>query len=320
MSKSSLNMLLTLIFLTIVLILIILVIKDNYDNFVKKLNENKLDKEYKKEMKVKDKYLIDNRNRMYKVEGNGINLTIDASNSYNNPYDSMFTKINDYKPIREMPKKPNKVLNTIINVIVFVVLLCGLSIGIYLRVNNSVLDFGNKAYITIQSGSMEAKNEVNTYLEDYDNQIKTFSLIGLDKVDESTSISLYDICAYKDKLSGKIIVHRIIKVEERSDDVYYTFRGDNNDSSDYYLIKRSEVLYKYNGYISYPLGLIVSYINSYVGVAVLLYVIISLSCLDYSFNKKEKLYYKNIKGVTSRFNKEEYDALGDTKVITIKRS
>ena len=45
---------------------------------------------------------------------------------------------------------------------------------------------------------MESKNEANTYLETYslDNQIKTFSLIELEKLNKDDEICLYDICAY----------------------------------------------------------------------------------------------------------------------------
>lgn len=321
MSKENLNIIFTVVFLSIVLFMIIFFVFESLGTFKKRLDNNEYDLEFKEnELDISKKTLIDKRTRVYSFHGvNGLNITVDSSNLGNNPYDSPYVDVKEYAPKKKKFKKRNKVLAIIIDTI-FVILLVGVvSFGIYSKVSGNIFSINNTSYVTIRTGSMATKLESNTYLEEnnLNNQIKTFSLIGLNKIDEFTTLSLYDICAYKDKETNKLIVHRIIKIEEKNNNTYYTFRGDSNQTSDYYLVSKDQILYKFNGFINYPLGIFVSFIDSYIGLVSIVYMCISLFVIDHVYNKKEKLYDKKCLNSVERFNKEEITSLGEVKRIDI---
>ncbi|MCI7601984.1 MAG: hypothetical protein MSS77_02465 [Mollicutes bacterium] len=320
MNKETLNIILTIIFLTIVLGIIIFLIYDHLSNFKKKLDKNLYDYQFKKDLDKKVVTLKDNRNRVYRYNKlNGLNVTIDSTYFGNNEYDSPTVNVKQYSLKPPKQKKEHKVLRNIIDGVFIVIFIALIGFNVYTKINGDLISINNTSYITLASGSMSYKNERNTYLEENDinNQLKTFTLIGLNKVNENTALSLYDICAYKDKETNQLIVHRIINIEDRNGTTYYTFRGDANESSDYYLVSRSEILYIFNGYASYPLGLIVSFINSYVGLAVILYIAITIIVLNRVYLEKDKLYNEKIKEAVTRLNNEEITKLGNTKYIDL---
>lgn len=320
MNKETLNIILTIIFLTIILGIIIFLIYDHLSNFKKKLDKNLYDSQFKKDLDKKVVTLKDNRNRVYRYNKlNGLNVTIDSTYFGNNEYDSPTVNVKQYSLKPPKQKKEHKVLHNIIDGVFIVIFVALIGFNVYTKINGDLISINNTSYITLASGSMSYKNERNTYLEENDinNQLKTFTLIGLNKVNENTTLSLYDICAYKDKETNQLIVHRIINIEDRNGTTYYTFRGDANESSDYYLVSRSEILYIFNGYSSYPLGLIVSFINSYVGLAVILYIAITIIVLNRVYLEKDKLYSEKIKEAVTRLNNEEITKLGNTKYIDL---
>ena len=180
-------------------------------------------------------------------------------------------------------------------------------------------EINNKTYVTINSGSMSYKNKENSYLKDMNlnDQIKTYSLISLEKVNNNDNIKLFDIYAYKNN-KNNLIVHRVIAKLEVNNEIYYTFRGDANSSSDYYLVKSSDILYHYTGYSNYPLGIIFSFSGSYVGLVSITYTLLSLIILDIFDNKKVKLYESQFNSVKDRINQEEINKLPKVKVIELK--
>ncbi len=322
MSKTNQSLLINILLLTIIFIIIILIILENYSLFKNKIKNNKLDKEYKKDLNLSYTRINDNRNRKYIINTNnnkGINLIIDSSNVKLNEDIEEPTIIKRYN-LKIKNKKRNKVLKIIWDSIWAILFLFVLSFSIYSKCNNNIYEIRNITYITITTGSMSYKNEYNSYLVDknLNNQIKTFSLISLEKVEKDEDIKLYDIYAYKNEKTNKLVVHRIINKTIINGISYYTFRGDANKSSDYYLVESKNVLYHYTGVSNYPLGIIFSYSGSYIGLASVTYLFISFILLDNFDDKKIKLYESLMKVNKDRFNKEEIDNLGDTKIIYIK--
>lgn len=322
MTKSTQSLLINILLLTIIFIIIILIIIENYSLFKNKIKNNKLDKEYKKDLNLSYTRINDNRNRKYIINTNnnkGINLIIDSSNVHINDDIEEPTIIKRYN-LKIKNKKRNKVLKIIWDSIWAILFLFVLSFSIYSKCNNNIYEIRNKTYITITTGSMSYKNEYNSYLVDknLNNQIKTFSLISLEKVEKDEDINLYDIYAYKNEKTNKLVVHRIINKTVINGISYYTFRGDANKSSDYYLVESKNVLYHYTGVSNYPLGIIFSYSGSYIGLASITYLFVSFILLDIFDDKKIKLYESYMKINKDRFNKEEIDNLGDTKIIYIK--
>jgi len=150
------------------------------------------------------------------------------------------------------------------------------------------------ARITIVSGSMSYKYDQNTYLDEngLDNQIPLYSLIELEKLDESDEIALYDVCAYQNN-KGDYIVHRIVGVVEKDDGPYYRFKGDANENSDFYLVKRAEVLYRWTGKQNVVLGRTISFVRSEIGIIVLLY-ILALMIVAEVLNDRKKKFFESL--------------------------
>ena len=138
------------------------------------------------------------------------------------------------------------------------------------RISGGSIVVGNSTVLVVETGSMSYKNEVNTYLESYDNQIATYSIIGLDKVEEN-ELKLYDVIAFKNN-ENEIIIHRIIGIEN---DRYLT-RGDANDSTDSYRPVFEDVIGVYNEFNIPYLGIFIIFLQSNSGIVT---VIAILYCL-----------------------------------------
>ena len=297
MNQEALKILLSFILLTIIFIVIVLIILENYSSFKEKIKTNKLDKRYKKELLVRKKDILDTRYRSYKFVNNNINVTLDASN-HNNPYDSKYTTINEYfypnLDKNNKNSKARKITKIIFSVNFYIIVICLLAL-------------------------MSEVNEYNDYLVSNNliNQIPAKTLIGLDKVTDPSSLEVYDICAYKDQESNKLIVHRIISESYIDGERYFTFRGDANPVSDYYLVSENDVLYTFDGFMNKPLGYFFTYMTSYQSIISIIYIVLALNILESYDKKKDKLYYDNLENVIPRLNQEEINKLGNIKYIEI---
>ncbi len=320
MNRQLLTLILSVLFLTILLVIIILIIAENYSLFKNKIENSKLDKLYKRDLDKHQELIKDNRNKIYKFSSNSnINITIDTTPYRNDPSSYVYVTKYKEKKVKRNISKGSKITKLVLNIIFYVIAISLIVIGIYAKCNGNVLNFGSNAYITITSGSMSYKNEVNTYLEtnNLDNQIRTYSLIGLTKVSDPSEIEVYGVYGYKNEETKEIVVHRIISETIIDGSRYFTFRGDANDRSDYYLVNESDVLYEYNGFSNYPLGLITSFINSYDGIIAIVYACIALFVLDIYDKKKDKIYLEYMNETINRLNQKEINSLGSVKEINI---
>lgn len=153
----------------------------------------------------------------------------------------------------------------------YLVFISMMAFAIHVRSSGDLFSVFDTSCLVIQSGSMEEKNERNTYLTEnqLDNQISTFSLIAIEKVAQE-EIELYDIVAFRNP-RGQVIVHRVVNIFEENGKTYYMTRGDaNNGSASYELkIAYEDILGEYNGYQSFPLGIIIYYFQSSIGLITL---------------------------------------------------
>lgn len=306
MSKETLSLILSIVMLSIVLFLLLFMMHEISNSSLKKLNREKMLNDHNKRLKVsKETINVNNRTIIFQYFSPNGSYS-DTRTPSTHPH---FVTINKY----EIDKKYNrgkKIIGAIINV--FLVLLIGvlLAFGIYSQVTKSIYTVNNSTYVTIATDSMSEKNEANKYLFDLklDDQIETFSLIKLDEIEKDEKIEIYGIYAYKNE-EDKLIVHRVISKTIRNNVTYYTFKGDANELSDYYLVKEDDILFKYNGHKNVPLGYFVSFMGSLIGDITLLYLIIVLFALEYYDHKKERLVKKDLELYI-----EELNALERTKL------
>lgn len=185
----------------------------------------------------------------------------------------------------EKKSRSNNKIKIIANTFLVVFYLCFASLmgfAIYVKSSGDLFAINNTSCLIIKSGSMEERNSNNKYLfeNDLNNQIDTYSLIGIEKVSEE-NLSLYDIVAFKDK-KGNIIVHRIIEIKNQNGKTFYMTRGDSNSASASYELNLSysDIIGRYNGFQSFGLGIVIYYFQSGIGLITLAFGLILVGFYD----------------------------------------
>lgn len=319
MDRYTINIIFSVIMLTLVLIILWLFFSSEYNSSIKSIERGNKDKYIDKDIKrVKHKLEDDNRKRVYKyVKSSSNSILVEQHSNYilHPEYDSKDDSYYEYK-VKAKRSKGGIIRSVIIDIILLGLVGFIIYANWYSKENNYLYNFNGSTYVTIRSGSMSEANVNNTYLEEYNltNQIPTFSLIRLDEVKDTSTVRLYDVCAYRNS-RGTLIVHRIIDEEVINNTRYFTFRGDNNLSSDYLLVSENDVLYKYTGVINVPLGYVVSYVSSSFGLLSMAYIFIALFILDCYDKKKDKKYLERVSKKVEELNKDY--SYKDTKVITV---
>lgn len=309
MTRDVLIIVLSVIALTIIFVVIVLFVSMNYTSFKNKIINRKCDELYKKDL------LKQNNEFTYMVVNPELKNGFVDVNSYigyaRTNKDAKKVKLRQYYYLETDQEKRKKAKSRkrkiVLSVIFYILAITLIVVGIVNKINNNQIVIGDTTYVTIETGSMSYVNESNTYLTEKDltNQIPEKSFIGLNKVNNPSSLRLYDVAAYKSE-SGQLIVHRIIAEKVINGERYFTFRGDANELSDYYLVSENSVLYTFNGYINQPLGYFFSYLASYQSMVALLYAIIALNVIDYYDKKKKDVYFKYLPDTIYRLNQEEY--------------
>lgn len=135
--------------------------------------------------------------------------------------------------------KKNKPYKLIILVIIFV--LFGFFVG----------GFFSYRPVAVMSGSMQPL----FYRGD---------VVLVKKINEENvkNLKIYDIIEYK--LDSRVVLHRIIKIEEENGELYFTTKGDNNELEDTKRVTKDQVIGTIEGtikYIGYPSVLLYDYFN-----------------------------------------------------------
>ncbi len=182
-----------------------------------------------------------------------------------------------------------RILDTVIFAVVTCIMLVICAFAIFLNAKGQQFYLGNKAYITILTGSMSYKNEKNPNYDVLpDNQIEQYALIT---IETGGKYELYDVIAFN---YGKtVFVHRIVKITERNGVKYYTTMGDANEGSAAFEknITEDRIVGKFTGYKNLPLGKIICVLKSQVGISTLIAVAVFLfgaDCALSSMNKTER--------------------------------
>lgn len=179
-------------------------------------------------------------------------------------------------------KNRMKIVSNIFLVIFYLVFVSMMSFAIYVRASGELFSINNTSCLIIKSGSMEEKNEYNSYLEEnnLNDQISTYSLIGIEKVEEQ-ELKKFDIIAFRDD-KERIIVHRIIRIKEDEGKIYVETRGDSNMASASYEIKipYERIIGRFNGFQSFGLGIVIYYFQSGIGMITLAFALILLGFYD----------------------------------------
>ena len=266
-----------------------------YFNYYKKCIDNELeDQNINKDVHLENKSYFKNNDEFIN------NVHISKREKYDTFYSISFHA--------EKTKKMHSFFRAIFNVILFIFALVFIGImatSIYVRSQGDLFYLGDTAYVVIQTGSMEEKNENNTYLFDnnLDDQIAPMSLIGVTPIEGEDDLYQYDIVGYYND-NDQLIIHRIIAIDVGEDgETLYTLRGDSNltSSTEERNLTIDQLVCKYNGYSNFGLGLTINYVRSNIGIitfslAILLIIIYDLfdMALSKHIEARKVAIYPNI--------------------------
>ncbi len=194
-------------------------------------------------------------------------------------------------------KKEHKyqiLIDTFFGVIITCILALGVCATIY-RVNGNQVFINNTTYLVIRTGSMETKNPNHQNYDSLpDNQIKTFSLVGIDKVESEEDLKLFDVVAFENR--DIVYVHRIVNIRVEDGTTYYTTQGDANTGSFTFEsnLKFEQIIGKYNGYNNLWLGFMAFYFSSNIGIIAWTFSLLFILIVDLSEVKIDKMYRKRM--------------------------
>lgn len=168
--------------------------------------------------------------------------------------------------------------------------------------------------VAIVSGSMEAKDDDNKYLDEneLDNQFSAGSIIILHKLPEKNELKMFDVVAYKNK-DKVTVVHRIIGFGYYDNDTFvmtdnvndateFIFRGDNNTINDTSYVHYSDMIGIYkNEKVSY-LGYVVEFAQSFFGLFTFAALISMIEAYEIFNKKRREAVLKRYKVIAGNYN------------------
>lgn len=169
----------------------------------------------------------------------------------------------------------------------------------------------------VKSSSMSYKYEGNTYLfeNNLNNQIELFDIIITQKLPAEEDLNLYDIVVYE--LDGKMVVHRIVGIEEANanhSERYFICQGDAVERPDKLVVKYSQMYSVYKGQRIPFLGSFVVFMQSPAGWLCIVLMIFATIVTPFIENKIEKERKKRLvlMGLIEEEQKEEEKCLSES--------
>jgi hypothetical protein len=201
-----------------------------------------------------------------------------------------------FKEEEESKKKSSKIVNVLSwclsgLLILGMASMAGVAIGY--RAQGKQFSISDKTGLVIATDSMDGfySEEYRLQLPDdaEERQFSAGDILGFENVLEEDELVLYEVYGYK-LSSGKIITHRLIGI---TDSGKLVFRGDNTAGRDN-LVKREQVILRYDGYRIKRLGFFVLFSQSGFGLYSLIsvigvYVISDVFVSRYNKMRKERL-------------------------------
>lgn len=199
----------------------------------------------------------------------------------------------DYQMLIQEKKDANFWLRTLFRVgisLIYIGIVIIFITGLQSRLNQGVTSYFGKSYLVIETGSMETIHPSNNDLKENQlfNQIKQYSLIGIEKVNEK-DMKINDIYAFYNP-DGQIIVHRLVAIYDDEGEITYQFKGDANAASAPYEtdVTMDKIIGKYTGYQNFIAGVFILYIQSNIGMITLFFAICAMVCFDFFESKVTK--------------------------------
>ena len=199
--------------------------------------------------------------------------------------------INEQIKAKSKKHKAFKIAMKVLSYLISAMVLAIFIIALINRFSGGDIVVGNSTVIVVKTGSMSEVNAANKEeLTSYDNQIPTWSLIGISKVNEE-DLKPYDVIAFHESNSNQIIIHRIIDIMEDANGHYYVTRGDALASEDGYHPRYEAIIGRYNNFHIPYVGLFIYFLQTNSGIVTILsiiYCLVLFGVLSDKIAKKEK--------------------------------
>ncbi len=199
----------------------------------------------------------------------------------------------DEQKAKNKTKKVFSILGKTLTYILFAIILLFLTFSIINRFNDNLM-INDTSVVVIASGSMEKKNPENTYLIDnnLNNQIATYDVITIKKVNNPEDIKLYDIIAFKNN-NNVTIVHRVVRIDIVDNQYHFLTQGDANntdDSQSQYgnYLTFDKIVGKYTGTKIPMVGIFIIFLQSGAGIITIIAIIYCYFMFDHYRSKYEK--------------------------------
>lgn len=229
--------------------------------------------------------------------------------------------LNDFKketnPKIKKRKKILKIVRKVLSISLIVFISALLVFGICDKLG--LVKNGSKSIIVVASGSMSRKHPDNDYLvkNHLDDQFPTYSIIVIEKVDPQ-ELKQYDTIVYKNDY-GKNIIHRIIRIENSASSTQFITQGDANNLADTYIPHPEDVQGRYTGKYVPLLGAVVLFIQSALGIATMIALIIGLILVDNTKNKVAAIHSSRLNLLLEKLslNEENIQSLKEEDLINM---
>lgn len=159
--------------------------------------------------------------------------------------------------MRSLFKILGKALSITVSSLLIFCLVALLCMVIITHTTGKVQLFGYQL-LTVHSGSMEP-------------EIKTGSVILVEEVEDPTVLQVGDVITFYQSID-RLVTHRIVEVVQSGEEILYRTKGDRNPDPDLTLVLADNVMAKYTGVTVPNLGYVSQYVNTQVGLILLLIV------------------------------------------------
>ena len=198
----------------------------------------------------------------------------------------------EYKKAQGKKRKCGAV-DCIVSVFCALLFTCACSFSLYVNVQEDKYFDNIPTLKVVNSGSMAKKHEKNKYLtfNNLNDQFDTFDIILTYKAPSQEELKLYDIVVYE--ADGKLIVHRIVGIEEPTEtkhpgERWFLCQGDANEVSDRFPVKYEQIKGIYKGERIRFVGSFVLFMQSPAGWLCIILVVIAIIAVPILENKFEK--------------------------------
>ena len=213
-------------------------------------------------------------------------------------------------------KKILKIVKTVIYYVALAIVVPLFLFSLYSKIVNNVLMIGGRNLMVVASPSMSVINESNKYVNENNltNQFDQYDIIYLEKIEDPTKLSKYDVICFKNDKDINII-HRIRETKVIDGELRYVTRGDANKSDDSYSPKFEDVVGRYTGKKIDGIGIFIIFLQSGAGIITIISLVYCLIMIDRNAEKINKVQRERAKKLGTVI---DYSEETESKALTAK--